>query len=92
MLIIGPLVLAATIYVARGFAIFERLRLRTFQGRQATHAHTISRPQSLLDVGWSLLGLVTGTLAACISITWWAAVCHANFAWLLRTNHARPRP
>lgn len=167
VLIIGPLVLAATIYVARGFAILERRRLRTFQGRQApTPVYVRARegdgawrrmltpfrdPQSLLDVAWSLLGLVTGTLAACISITWWAAagggltywfwerfipfgednttlaellglgdgrtpeiwlnlgigifalltlplanrlaaVCHANFAWLLLTNHAGPRP
>ncbi len=89
VLIGGVLLISVGVMVARGFARFERIRLRGMLGRDAaTPAYVCARPgdgfwrrqlvplrdpQSWLDVVWSLVGLVTGTLAFAVTLTWWAA-------------------
>lgn len=88
VLIGGVLLLSVGVMVARGFARFERIRLRGMLGREAaTPAYLCARPgdgfwrqqlivlrdpQSWLDVVWALVGLVTGTLAFAVTVAWWA--------------------
>jgi signal transduction histidine kinase len=88
VLIGGVLLLSVGVMVARGFARFERIRLRGMLGREAaTPAYLCARPgdgfwrqqlivlrdpQSWLDVVWALVGLVTGTLAFAVTLAWWA--------------------
>jgi signal transduction histidine kinase len=83
--------------VARGFARFERIRLRGMLGKPAeTPAYLCPRPedgfwrkallplrdaQSWLDVVWSVLGLVTGTVAFSLALTWWAAAAGGLSYW-----------
>jgi signal transduction histidine kinase len=83
--------------VARGFARFERIRLRGMLGKTAeTPAYLCPRPedgfwrkallplrdaQSWLDVLWALVGLVTGTVAFTLAITWWAAAAGGLSYW-----------
>ena len=93
----GVLLLALAVGVARGIARLERLRLRTMLGREApTPVYLCARPgdgfwrrsltplrdpQSWLDVGWSVLGLVTGTLAFALTVTWWAGTAGGLTYW-----------
>jgi signal transduction histidine kinase len=86
----GVLLISVGVMVARGFARFERIRLEGMLGRRAaTPSYLCPSPgdgfwrrqltplrdaQSWLDVVWSLVGLVTGTLAFGVTIAWWAGV------------------
>ena len=88
VLIGGLLLLWVSVMVARGFARFERIRLRGLLGKPAeTPAYLCPRPedgfwrkallplrdaQSWLDVVWCIVGLVTGTVAFTLALTWWA--------------------
>lgn len=85
----GILLISVGIMVARGFARFERIRMRGMLGRAAPQpAYLCARPddgfwrrqltplrdpQSWLDVVWALVGLVTGTIAFAVTLAWWAA-------------------
>ncbi|WP_198652850.1 sensor histidine kinase [Actinocorallia populi] len=87
---VGLALMTLGVLIARGFAVAERLRLRGMLGRSAPEPrHLRSRadegfirrvltplrdPQSWLDVAWSLVGLVTGTIAFSLVVAWWAAV------------------
>jgi signal transduction histidine kinase len=85
----GILLVAVGVMVARGFARFERFRLRGMLGREAAtpsylcapptagfwrrQLTPLRDPQSWLDVGWSIAGLVTGVLAFSVALVWWSA-------------------
>jgi len=89
VLIGGVLLLSVAVMVARGFARFERIRMRGMLGREAaTPAYLCGRagdgfwrrqlvplrdPQSWLDVVWTLAGFVTATIAFAVTVAWWAA-------------------
>jgi len=93
----GVLLLALAVNVARGIARLERFRLRTMLGREAaTPVYLCGRPdqgfwrrsltplrdpQSWLDAGWSILGLVTGTLAFAVTLTWWVGTVIGLTYW-----------
>ncbi|GAA1968679.1 sensor histidine kinase [Nocardioides panacihumi] len=93
----GVLILPLTVYVARGHAFFERLRLRGMMRWAApTPAYVrppagsgfwrrsltpLRDPQSWLDVLWSLVGLVTGTLAFSVAVAWWAGAVGGLTYW-----------
>jgi signal transduction histidine kinase len=97
ILIGGVLLLTLGVTVARGFAQLERLRLRTMQGREAAtpvylrarpddgfwrrYLTPLRDPQSWLDVVWSLVGLITGTLAFALTLTWWAGAAGGLTYW-----------
>jgi signal transduction histidine kinase len=85
----GVLLVSVGVMVARGFARFERIRLRGMLGRPAATPRYLCAPagsgfwrrqltplkdaQSWLDVVWAVVGLVTGTLAFAVTLAWWAA-------------------
>ncbi|MBZ5738615.1 sensor histidine kinase [Nocardioides mangrovi] len=85
----GVLLISVGIMVARGFARFERIRMRGMLGRSAPTPHylwaergagfwkrqlyPLRDPQSWLEVVWAIVGLVTGTLAFAVTLAWWAA-------------------
>jgi len=93
----GVLLLVAGVLVARGVARLERARLRTWLGRDvptpayvraAPGAGPVRRaftplrdPQSWLDVVWSVLSLVTGTVAFAFTLAWWAAAANGLTYW-----------
>jgi signal transduction histidine kinase len=93
----GILLISVGIMVARGFARFERIRLRGMLGREAaTPRYLCAAPgsgfwrrsltplrdaQSWLDVVWALVGLVTGTLAFAVTLVWWAAAAAGLTYW-----------
>src|SRR4051794_33701932 len=97
VLVGGVLLLWVAVMVARGFARFERLRLRGMLGKPAeTPAYLCPRPedsfwrkallplrdaQSWLDVVWCLVGLVTGTVAFALTLAWWAAAAGGLSYW-----------
>ncbi len=97
VLVGGVLLLWVAVMVARGFARFERIRLRGMLGKPAdTPAYLCPRPedgfwrkallplrdaQSWLDVVWSLVGLVTGTVAFSLAVAWWAAAAGGLSYW-----------
>ncbi|HEY0949822.1 sensor histidine kinase [Nocardioides sp.] len=97
VLIGGVLLLSVGVMVARGFARFERIRMRGMLGREAaTPAYVcagpddgfwrrqltpLRDPQSWLDVVWSLVGLVTGTAAFSIAVAWWAGTVGGLSYW-----------
>jgi signal transduction histidine kinase len=97
VLIGGVLMLWVAVMVARGFARFERIRLRGLLGRPAhTPAYLRGRPddsfwrkallplrdpQSWLDVLWCVVGLVTGTVAFSLAVTWLAAAAGGLTYW-----------
>jgi signal transduction histidine kinase len=97
VLVGGVLLLWVGVMVARGFARFERIRLREMLGKPAqTPAYLCPRPeegfwrkallplrdaQSWLDVLWSLVGLVTGTFAFALTLAWWAAAAGGLTYW-----------
>jgi signal transduction histidine kinase len=98
VLIGGVLLLWVAVMVARGFARFERIRLRGMLGKPApTPAYLCPGPQdsfwrkaflplrdaqSWLDVVWCLVGLVTATLAFALAVAWWAAAAGGLSYWL----------
>jgi len=97
VLIGGVLVLPVTLYVARGNAHVERLRLRDLLLRQVTMpAYRRSRPeqgfwrratvplrdpQAWLDLLWSLVSPITGTIAFVLTVTWWAGALGGLSYW-----------
>jgi signal transduction histidine kinase len=97
VLIGGVLMLWVAVMVARGFARFERIRLRGMLGKPApTPAYLCPRaedgfwrkallplrdPQSWLDVVWALVGLVTGTVAFSLVVAWSAAAVGGLTYW-----------
>ena len=86
----GVLLITLAVMVARGIARLERHRLRTMLGKEAAPPRylcaapgsgfwrrmltPLKDPQSWLDVVWSLVGLITGTVAFALAITWWVGV------------------
>lgn len=88
--VIGVFVLAATLYVARGLAQLERVRMarlldadvppasylvtRPGDGWLRRTATPLRDPQSWLDVLWALVSLVTGTVVFAVTVVWWALV------------------
>ncbi|MDX6374121.1 MAG: hypothetical protein QOD98_3109, partial [Nocardioidaceae bacterium] len=97
VLVGGVLLLWVGVMVARGFARFERIRLRGMLGKPAeTPAYLCPKPedgfwrkallplrdaQSWLDVVWCLVGLVTGTIAFALTLAWWAAAAGGLSYW-----------
>ena len=97
VLVGGVLLLWVAVMVARGFARFERIRLRGMLGKPAeTPAYLCPRPedsfwrkallplrdaQSWLDVVWCLVGLVTGSIAFALTLAWWAAAVGGLSYW-----------
>lgn len=97
VLIGGVLMISVGIMVARGFARFERIRMRGMLGRPAaTPSYVPPRPgdgfwrrqltplrdpQSWLDVVWTLVALVTGTLAFAVTLVWWAGAAGGLTYW-----------
>ena len=93
----GILLISVGIMVARGFARFERIRLRGMLGREAPTPSYVCAPsgagfwrrsltplkdaQSWLDVVWALVGLVTGTLAFAVTLAWWTATATGLTYW-----------
>ncbi|GAA2718878.1 sensor histidine kinase [Actinocorallia aurantiaca] len=87
---VGLALMTLSVLIARGFAVAERVRLRGMLGRSAPGPRYLRAregdgvvrrvlmplrdPQSWLDVVWSLVGLVTGTVAFSVAVAWWAAV------------------
>ena len=94
----GILLIAVGIMVARGFARFERIRMRGMLGRPAPGPRylcaaqdagfwrrsltPLKDPQSWLDVVWTIVGLVTGTIAFAVTLVWWAATGIGLTYWL----------
>ena len=97
VLVGGVLLLWVAVMVARGFARFERIRLRGMLGKPAeTPAYLCPQPedsfwrkallplrdaQSWLDVVWCLVGLVTGSIAFALTLAWWAAAVGGLSYW-----------
>jgi signal transduction histidine kinase len=97
VLVGGVLLVWVAVMVARGFARFERIRLRGMLGKRAeTPAYLCPQPedgfwrkallplrdaQSWLDVLWCLVGLVTGTFAFALTLAWWAAAAGGLSYW-----------
>ncbi|TWG95061.1 signal transduction histidine kinase [Nocardioides sp. J9] len=93
----GILILVAAALVARGFAVLERIRLQVLRGEPvpsptylqprpgdgfwARSLTALRDPQSWLDVVWSVVGLLTGTIAFSIVLAWWAAVLNGATYW-----------
>ena len=94
---LGLAILVGTGYVARGFAVVERLRLRSMldlpaaepsylraregDGRIRAFLTPLRDVQSWLDILWCVVGLVTGTIAFAIALTWWAATLGGLTYW-----------
>lgn len=95
VLVPGIFVLAATALVARGVGHAQRIRLRALLGWQAPTPSYVAGtgtkvrrfltplrdPQSWLDLAWALLGLVTGTFAFVLAVTWWATALGGLSYW-----------
>ncbi len=93
----GILLVTLSVMVARGIARLERFRLRTMLGREAATPSylcpprtagfwrrmltPLRDPQSWLDVLWSIVGLVTGTIAFAVTLVWWAATITGLTYW-----------
>jgi signal transduction histidine kinase len=97
VLIGGVLLIPVGVMVARGFARFERIRMRGMLGKEAASPRYVCAapgsgfwrrmltplrdPQSWLDVVWSLVGLVTGTFAFAVALVWWAGMLTGLTYW-----------
>jgi signal transduction histidine kinase len=97
VLVGGVLMFWVAVNVARGFARFERIRLRGLLGKPAPTPAYLCAPdgagfwrkaltplrdaQSWLDVVWCLVGLVTGTVAFALAAAWWAAAFAGLTYW-----------
>ena len=93
----GVLLISVGVQVARGFARFERIRLRGMLGRPAAtpsylcadrgagfwrrQLTPLRDPQSWLDVVWAFVGFITGTLAFAVTLAWWAGVAGGLTYW-----------
>jgi hypothetical protein len=96
--VVGVLVLAGTVYLTRGLAQLERVRLarlldadvprasyllaRPGDGWLRRTATPLRDPQSWLDLLWSLVGLVTGTAVFVVIVTWWAVAGMGLTYWV----------
>lgn len=97
ILIGGVVVVVLAALVARGFATLERIRLRTLRGQAVPVPSYLRAgagdrfwrrtltplrdPQSWLDVVWSLVGLLTATVAWTLALAWWGAVLTGASYW-----------
>ncbi len=97
VVVVGLPVLTLTVYAARGFAHLERLRLRSMMGRPAPRPSYVEAgpdagivrrvltplrdPGSWLDVIWTLVGFVTGTVAFVVTISWAAGALGGLTYW-----------
>lgn len=93
----GILLITLGVMVARGFARLERYRMRVLLGKAAAtprylcppremsfwrrQVMPLRDPQSWLDVVWSLVGLVTGTVAFSLAIVWWVGAASGLTYW-----------
>ena len=96
VLVPGIFVLAATALVARGLGHAQRIRMRTLLGWQAPTPPYVAPsgtkvrrfltplrdPQSWLDLAWGVVGLVTGTFAFVLAVTWWATALGGLSYWI----------
>lgn len=96
VIVLGLLVLALTMYAARGFAGFERFRVRSL-GKPAPSPTYLTAapgtgwfrrwvtplrdPQSWLDLGWGIGGFVTGITTFVLTVAWWAAAAGGLTYW-----------
>lgn len=96
VILVGFPVLALTIYTARGFAGFERFRMRSI-GESAATPHYVSSqpgtgwfrrlltplrdPQSWLDLSWGIGGFVTGITSFVLTVSWWAGAAGGLTYW-----------
>jgi signal transduction histidine kinase len=97
VLVFGVLLLPLTAYVARGHAFFERLRLQGMMrwpaptptylrapaeaGFWRRSLNALRDPQSWLDLLWSLLSPITGTVAFAVVVAWWAGALGGLSYW-----------
>jgi signal transduction histidine kinase len=97
VVLVGLPVLVLTVYVARGFADLERVRLRSMTGRTAPRPTYLRAepgvswlrriltplrdPSSWLDLAWTVVSLATGTVAFSIAVTWWTAAVGGLTYW-----------
>lgn len=97
LLVVGLPVLTATVLGCRWFARLERQRIRRVGRESSQAHYVEPAPtdswwrsqfvllrdaQSWLDVAWCLLlAPITGTLAFCVVLTWWAAVVVGATYW-----------
>ncbi len=97
ILIGGVVVVVLAALVARGFATLERIRLRILRGQAVPVPSYLRAgagdrfwrrtltplrdPQSWLDVVWSLVGLLTATVAWTLALAWWGAVLTGASYW-----------
>jgi Putative sensor len=88
VVVLGVPLLAVAVGIARSFAGLERRRLRSMLGRNAPAPaylqveqsdgfwrRTVTPlvdPRSWRDVAWTLVGAVSATAAAALTLTWWA--------------------
>jgi signal transduction histidine kinase len=91
------LLLPVTAYLARGNAVLERLRLRSMLRRSVAEPvylradpgdgfwrralRPLRDPQSWLDMLWSLIGLITGTVAFSLVVVWWSGALGGVSYW-----------
>lgn len=108
VLIGGVLLIPVGVMVARGFARFERIRMRGMLGKEAATPRylcapsgsgfwrrmltPLKDPQSWLDVVWALVALVTGTLAFVVTLAWWAATAAGLTYWFWQQFLPDPGP
>lgn len=94
----GILLVTVGVMVSRGFARFERLRMRGMLGRKAPMPAYVCAPagsgfwrrsltplrdpQSWLDVVWAIVGLITGTLAFAVTLVWWSTAAIGLTYWI----------
>lgn len=94
---VGLPIAIAGLMGARGFAHVERVRLSKLDGSPIPlHRYTAAKPgaswfrrmlsqltdpQSWFDVLWALVGLVTGTIAWSVALTWWAGAVGGLTYW-----------
>ena len=95
---VGLAILVAALLCARGFATLERVRLRALRGEPIPrHLYPAAppeagrvrrllwparQPQSWLDLAWTLVGFVTGTLAWTLTLVWFALAVGGLTFWL----------
>lgn len=98
IVVVGVPLTGVAVTIARSFAGLERSRLRSIQGlpaptptyRQPSPTDGFWRrvvtplldPQSWRDVAWTVLGALSATVAAVLTLTWWAAAGAGLTYWL----------
>lgn len=95
---VGLPIMVAGLFAARGFATAERQRLNKLNGTPiprgayppapgdtgalATRLWPLRQAQYWLDALWTIVGFVTGLLAWCVSVVWYAAVLGGLTYWM----------